>query len=461
MKDLKPANKPREHFSSGLAIFFATLGSAVGLGNIWKFPYLTGANGGAAFLLIYLFCVLLIGIPIMTGEFYIGRKARANAVGAFDALKAKPYWKIIGFGGILSAYLIMFFYADVAGWVYAYLFRTLTGGFAGITAETAGAQFDALAANPLVSLLWQAIVLIVVSIILVGGVKKGIERVTKVLMPLLFVLVIIVCVRSLMLPGAASGLRFLFVPDFSKVTPRVVLSALGLAFFKLSLGMGCMITYASYFRKDNNLLFTATRVAVADTIVSLLAGIAIFPAVFSFGIEPGAGPSLLFQTIPMVFAKIPFGQVLLALFFLLTAFAATTAMISLVEVPNAYFVEHFKMTRKKAVFFNALIMFAVGSLATLSSHKDALLSGVKPFGMTFFDLFDFLSSNILLPVGGLLIALFVGWVVKRDSLMRELSNDGTLRIRGLITVFRFVIMFVTPVLLIIVFLNSLGIIKIS
>lgn len=458
MKELKPVIKSRERFSSGLAIFFATLGSAVGLGNIWKFPYMTGANGGAAFLLIYLVCVLLIGIPVMTGEFYIGRKARANAVGAFESLKAKPFWKIIGFGGILSAYLIMFFYSDVAGWVYAYVFRSLTGGFAGISAQTAGAQFDAMAANPLTSLLWQAIVLIVVSIILVGGVKKGIERVTKVLMPLLFVLVIIVCVRSLTLPGAADGLRFLFVPDFSKVTPGVVLSALGLAFFKLSLGMGCMITYASYFRDDNNLLSTASRVAVADTIVSLLAGIAIFPAVFSFGIEPGAGPSLLFVTIPMVFAKIPFGQMLLALFFLLTAFAATTAMISLVEVPNAYFVEHFKMSRKKAVFLNASIMFVIGSLATLSSHKDALLSNVKPFGLTFFDLFDYLSSNILLPVGGLLIALFVGWVVKKESLARELSNDGALKISGLIAVFRFVITFVAPILLVFVFLNSLGII---
>lgn len=449
----------REKFSTGLAVFFATLGSALGLGNIWKFPYLTGKYGGGAFLLVYFLCVIFVGIPVMVCEFYIGRKTRKNAVGAFEKLKAHPFWKIIGYMGILSSYLIMFFYTCVAGWVYAYVFKSIKGDFTSITSKSVEAEFGKALIGPWSPLIWQFIVLVVVSVILICGVKKGIERVTKTLLPVLFVLIIICDIRALTLPGAGRGLSFLFHVDFAQLTPTVILMALGLAFFKLSLGMGTMITYGSYFTDDNNLIHTPVKVALSDTVVSLLAGIAIFPTVFSFNIEPGAGPGLLFMTIPLVFSQIPLGNILLVAFFFLTSICATTAMISLVEVPVAFFSEERGVSRPKAVILNALFIMAVGVLATLSADKTSILGSVHIFGKTFFDLFDFVSSNILLPLGGMLIAIFVGWVVTREEFRQELSNYGLISQDGLIRFFNLLVKFVAPVLLVIVFLNSIGIIK--
>ncbi len=450
----------RETFSSGLAVFFATLGSAVGLGNIWKFPYLTGENGGGAFLLIYFLCIIFVGIPIMIGEFYVGRTTRKNPVGAYRELRPGSAWHINGFMGVAAAYLIMFFYSCVAGWVYFYLFKAIKGDFIGITMATAKAEFGSVVIGPLAPIVWQLIVLAVVSAILIKGVEKGIERITKTLMPLLFLLIIICDIRALTLPGAGEGLNFLFSVDFSKLTSTAILTAIGLAFFKLSLGMGTMVTYGSYFTKDNNLFGTATKVALSDTLVSMLAGIAIFPTVFSFGMEPGAGPGLLFMTIPLVFSQMPFGGILLVAFFFLTAIAATTAMISIVEVVTAYFVEERKMGRTKAVLVNGLFIAIVGVLATLSVDKDSLLGGVTFFDKGFFDWFDFLSSNILLPLGGLLIAIFIGHVINKRDLKQALSNDGTLNIDFVFEVFYFIIRYVTPILLIVVFLNSLGLIKV-
>jgi len=453
--------KKREMFSTGVAVFFATLGSAVGLGNIWKFPYLTGAYGGGAFLLAYLLCVTLVGIPIMVCEFYIGRKSRKNAVGAFEKLKAAKGWKSIGFMGVVSAFLIMFFYSCVAGWVYSYVFKALKGDFKGVTSATAATKFMSTLTGPIPPLLWQFIVFAVVSLILIAGVKNGIERITKTLMPVLFVLIIICDVRALTLPGASQGLNFLFHVDFSQLTGAVILTALGLAFFKLSLGMGTMITYGSYFTQNNNMLATSIKVALADSLISILAGIAIFPAVFSFGMKPSAGPGLLFMTIPLVFSKIPFGNILLVAFFFLTAIAATTAMISLVEVPVAYFTEEKGMSRKKAVLFTTGIMMVVGILATLSADSTSALGNIHILGKRgFFDSFDFISSNILLPIGGFLVAIFVGYFVKKEDFKLELSNQGTLNNGNVLNVVYVFIKFIAPVLLIIVFLNSSGIIGI-
>ena len=295
---------PRETFSSGFAVFFATLGSAVGLGNIWKFPVLVGTNGGGAFVFTYLICVLLVGMPVMISEFYIGRKTRRNVIGAFDVLKAKPYWKSIGYMGIAAACLIMFFYSAVAGWVYSILclkqLKVILQGLQNMDATQAaasvGTQFSETIGTMLPPIMWQAIVLIVVSAILIAGVKNGIERITKTLMPVLFILIILCDIRALTLPGAAAGLNFLFHVDFKAITPAVILSAMGLSFFKLSLGMGTMITYGSYFTEDNNLIATSAKVAFSDTLVSLLAGIAIFPVVFTYGMQPNGGPGLLFQS---------------------------------------------------------------------------------------------------------------------------------------------------------------------
>ena len=464
-------NIKREGFSSGLAVFFATLGSAVGLGNIWKFPYLTGANGGGAFLLIYFICIVCVGVPVMVSEFYIGRRTRKNAVGSFKVLTGNPGtpWKGIGLMGVAAAYLIMFFYSDVAGWVYFYCFKAFTGQLAGITKDAVGPMFgqvigagtagQPLSAATLSPLVWQVIVMTVVGTILSMGVRGGIERITKTLMPLLFLLIIICDIRALTLPGAGKGIDFLFHVDFSKITAPVILSALGLAFFKLSLGMGTMITYGSYFTDDNHMIQTAGKVAASDTLVSMLAGLAIFPTVFSFGMEPSAGPGLLFMTIPLVFNQMPFGGILLACFFLLTCFAATTAMLSLVEVPIAYFVEELKISRVKATVFNCTLIALIGVTATLSVDSSSYLGQYKFFGKGFFDLYDYLSSNIILPLGGLCIALFVGYCNKREDIADELSNHGTLANASTVDAYRFIIRFVSPALLILVFLNSVGILK--
>ena len=451
--------KKREGFSSGLAVFFATLGSAVGLGNIWKFPYLTGEYGGGAFLLVYLLCILFVGLPIMFGEFYIGRKTRKNAIGALNQLKPGSAWKHIGTMGVAASYLIMFFYSCVAGWVYFYLFKALMGDFAGITMETAKSQFGAAIIGPLSPIIWQVIVMTVVAVILAAGVKQGIEKMTKTLMPLLFVLIIICDLRALTLPGAGEGLNFLFQVDFTKLSAAAILTALGLAFFKLSLGVGTMMTYSSYFTEDNNLFATGAKVALSDTVVSLLAGIAIFPTVFSFGMEPGAGPGLLFMTIPLVFSQMPLGNILLAAFFFLTSIAATTAMLSLVEVPVAYFSEEWGMSRKKAAIGSAVSIAIIGILATLSVDKSSLLGSYTFLGKGFFDWFDYISSNILLPINGLLISLLIGYYIKRDDLEMEFSNHGALNIKVIMPLFYFIIRYISPLLLVVVFLNAIGVLK--
>ncbi len=449
----------RGTFSSGLAVFFATLGSAVGLGNIWKFPYLTGQYGGGAFLLVYFLCIIFVGLPVMLSEFFIGRSTRKGAVGAFEKIAPDTSWKNIGKMGVAASYLIMFFYSCVAGWVYYYLFKAIRGDFVSITMESASVQFGSVVTSAVIPLFWQFVVMAVVSGILILGIRKGIERVTKTLMPLLFVLIIICDIQALSLPGAMDGVRFLFEVDFEKLTGTAILTALGLAFFKLSLGMGTMITYASYFTKENNLLGTGLKVAASDTIVSLLAGLAIFPTVFSFGLEPGAGPGLLFMTIPLIFSQMPFGSLLLTAFFFLTAIAATTAMLSLVEVPVAYLMEEKNIPRRTAVLINGVLIFAIGILATLSADKASVLGHITFMGRGFFDWFDYLSSNILMPLGGLLIVLFTSHVVSRRSFAQELTNNGTLKIEWFLPFFFFVTRYITPALLIVIFLNAVGIIS--
>ena len=401
------SGKKRETFSSGLAVFFATLGSAVGLGNIWKFPYMIGSNGGGAFLFVYLLCIIFVGLPVMISEFYIGRKMRKNVIGSLKQLKPNSNWKIIGVFGIITAYLILFFYSCVAGWVYSYVFKALRGDFSSTSVQSVKSTFTNTLLGPVPPIIWQVIVLATVSIILIMGVQKGIEKVTKTLMPVLFLLIILCNIRAITLPGASQAIKFLFKIDFSMLTKQGILAALGLAFFKLSLGMGTMVTYGSYFTKDNNLIGTSARVAISDTLVSILAGIAIFPAVFSFNMQPGAGPGLLFMTIPLVFSKIPFGNILLVLFFILTSIAATTAMMSILEVLVAYYSEERGFTRKNAVIINAVIIAVIGVLATLSADSGSILGNIKIFGKGFFDLFDYMSSNILMPIGGLLIALLL------------------------------------------------------
>ena len=466
------AEKTRDGFSSTLLALMVALGSAVGLGNIWKFPYMTGTGGGGAFLVIYLFFVFCVALPIMISEFTIGRRSRKNAVASFKVLTGNPHtpWALTGFIGVLSSYLIMFFYSCVAGWVYCYTFKAATGAFAGITKDSAGAMFMAAigaggAGQPFFSkivlapVFWHILVLVVIGTIISLGVAKGIEKAVQVMMPALFALLIICAVRALTLPGAGAGLRFLFHVDFSQVTPAVVLSAMGLAFFKLSLAMGVMITYGSYFTSDADLTSSPLKIAVADICVSMLAGLAIFPTVFSFGVEPGAGPGLLFITIPLIFSQMPFGQILLFAFFLLTAFAANGAMLSLVEVPTIWLSEEFNISRKKAALINCVLIGAVGVLSAGSADATGYFGGFKFLGRGFFDLFDFLSSNLLMPIGGFFIAVFAGYAMKKQDLAAELSNNGTLSNESRVNFIRILLRYVTPLLVLVILLNGLGIIK--
>ena len=446
-------HKPRDGFTSTFGVLVATLGSAVGLGNIWKFPALTGLNGGAGFLLVYLLATLLVGLPVMIVETMLGRAARANAVSTFEQLEPRQGgWKIIGWMGFVAALLIMSFYSGVAGWVYAYIFKAMSGEIATTDPKIAGAAFGQLVSNPVASLIWQWVVLGITGGIIMLGVAKGIEAVTRRLMPLLFLLLLILCARSLTLPGASEGLAFLFSPDFSKITPTVLLTALGLAFFKLSIGMGTMLTYGSYFRPDQNIPATTARVMLADLSVSLLAGMAIFPAVFAFGFAPAAGPSLVFMTIPAVFTSMPGGTLFMTLFFILTAVASVGAILSLLEVPVAILTKRFGVGRKKASVYTILMIAALGVPASLSNST---MADVKIFGMNAFDLFDFLSSNVLLPLGGILICLFVGWVYGLPQIEKQLSNDGKLVNACVIKAVFFLIRVVTPLAIAVVLLHGL------
>lgn len=444
----------QKQFATGLGILMATLGSAVGLGNIWKFPYLTGSNGGAAFLIIYLVCTLVIGLPIMVTEQMIGRAGRGDAVASLKKVAPGKLWWLIGAGGILAAFMIMAFYSEVAGWVFAYIFKSLSGGLLSTDPKVTSDAFGALISNPAQSLIWQWVVLILTGGIIMLGVTKGIESTTKKLMPLLTIMLIAVGIRSLTLPGASQGLAFLFNPDFSKVTFATVLTAMGLAFFKLSIGMGCMITYGSYYRDDQDIPATATRVVLSDLAISMLAGIAIFPAVFAFGFEPAAGPSLLFITIPAVFSSMPLGNVFMVIFFLLTAFAAIGAILSLLEVITAFLENQFHLSRVKASLATIIALAIFGAPAALSNST---MANVKLFGKTFFDLYDFGSSNILLPVGGLFLAIYAGWVWGLPKFKEALSNHGVIHNQKFTKLLFFILRFVTPPLVFIVLLSGLGV----
>lgn len=444
----------RDGFTSGFGVLAATLGSAVGLGNIWKFPYLTGANGGASFLLVYVLATLLVGVPVMIAEITLGRQTKANPITTLIALApARQPWWLIGAAGMLAAFLIMSFYSEVVAWVFAYIFKAISGSILSSDRKVTEAAFGALIGDPVQSLLWQWLVLVCMGGILLLGVTKGIEALTKKLMPLLFLLLLLLCGVSLSLDKAAQGLAFLFNPDFGKLTGTVVLTALGLAFFKLSIGMGTMMTYGSYFRDDQNIPVTALRVMSADLCVSLLAGIAIFPAVFTFGFEPAAGPALVFITIPAVFSQIPMGQALMVVFFVLAAIAATGAMLSLMEVPVLIIHERFGVARPKAVMLTLALLAVTGATCALTNST---LADFKLFGLNMFDLFDFVSSNLILPGGGIFIALFVGWVWGFDKFRSALSNHGQLQNAGLGRALFFLLRYVSPLLILAVMLKGLN-----
>lgn len=435
--------KPRENWGSKFGFIMAAAGSAVGLGNIWRFPYLTGENGGGAFIAIYLVCVLFIGLSVMLAEFAVGRRSKLSAVGAFRAIN--PKWSFAGVLGVISGFFIMGFYPVVGGWASAYIFKSFTGLLS--TPATIGAAFDDFILNPIIPLIWMLLYLLVNVVIVAQGIQSGIEKAGKILMPILFVLLILIAIRSISLPGAKAGLDFLFLPDWSKISGSTVLAALGQAFFSLSLGMGCMITYGSYINKSDYLPSSALTVTLLDTGVAVLAGIAIFPALFAFGMKPAQGPGLVFVVVPQIFAEMgALGPIFSAIFFIALMFAALTSSVSLLEVVVAYLIDEWKMARKKAVYLTGVVMAVMGILSSLSL---GLMSGVTVFGVGAFDFFDILTDKIFLAIGGMLLALAVGWFMKKEDLKDELTNGGTAKF-GLFEVWYGLIKFVIPVAIAIV-----------
>jgi NSS family neurotransmitter:Na+ symporter len=416
-------HQPRAIWASRLGFILAAAGSAVGLGNIWKFPYITGNNGGGAFVLVYLICIALVGLPIMMAELMIGRHTRRDAVGAFIHLEGRrSLWLSAGWVSVAAAFIILSYYSVVAGWTLDYVFRALRGSFSGLPPEMVEGLFDGLIGNGPRQIAWHLLFILLSLGIVIGGVQKGIERWSKILMPLLFVLLVLLFTNGMLSDGAWAGVKFMFRPDFAKLTPGAVLEALGHAFFTLSLGMAAMITYGSYLSRQEDLLAASLRVVLLDTLIALMAGLAIFPIVFAVGMEPAAGPGLIFKTIPVVFSQLPGGAVLAVLFFLLLAFAALTSAISLLEAQVAYLIDERGWVRGRATGFLAALAFVVGIPTALSYNTlaDWHLIGDRPF----FDSVDLIASNYLLPVSGLLIAVYVGWFWSGDEEKEELLAGG-------------------------------------
>jgi len=450
-----PSN--RESFGSKFGIIAATAGSAVGLGNIWRYPYVVGENGGAAFILIYLGIVISIGIPVMLSELAIGRRAQQNVYGSFRKLAPNRPWYLIGLMGVIAAFMILSFYTVVAGWTLEYLYQSFIDGFHGKSPEELGSMYNNFIGSSTRPMIWFFIFMGLTAFIVAAGIKNGIEKSTKILMPLLFVLLLVLIVRSVTLPGASAGIAFLFKPDFSKITAATLLMALGQAFFSLSIGMGTLITYGSYIQKNDNLASTALSVVIADTLVAVLAGVAIFPAVFAFGIPTGAGPGLAFITLPNIFEQMPGGNIFSIMFFLLLGVAALTSTISVLEVIVAFFVEELKMKRGAATWLATFSVSILGVFCVLSTSS---MADFKIFGKTVFELLEFTTANVLLPVGGLFIVIFVAWFFGRDKAKEELSNNGKLK-AVYIPLFLFIIKFVAPLAIAFVFLQGVGLINLK
>lgn len=457
MENMKNNLPERDGFASKFGIIAAAAGSAIGLGNIWKFPYITGIYGGAAFIIVYLICIAIIGTPVMLSEFTIGRRAQKNAIGSFKELSPDKPWFVAGWLGFFAAFSILSFYGVVAGWALDYIVKALTNTFAGQNPDAIAGVFVGLISQTWTPIFWQVVFMAMTAGVVLGGIKDGIEKYTKILMPMLLVIIIILDIRAVTLPGAGAGVAFLFKPDWSKISSVAILDALGHAFFSLSLGMGTMITYGSYIGKKEALGVTAVQVTIADTVIALLAGLAIFPAVFAYGIEPAAGPGLVFITLPNIFQQMPGGYIFQIMFFVLLAVAALTSSVSILEVVVAYFHEEKDYSRKNAVIVATIGITILGMGASLAMGPWADVTFPLPgFGsLNIFDWLDKLSANYLLPLGGLMISLYTGWGLDSDDLYDEVSNSGDLKVAYL-GLFRIAVKFIAPIGISLVFLNNFG-----
>lgn len=442
-------------FGSRLAIVLTTAGSAVGLGNVWRFPFMAGQNGGAAFILIYLGCVLLLGIPGMVSEFIVGRHAHSNAARAYGSMGHR-HWRMVGYLGILTSTIILGFYAVVAGWCLQYLFASVAGQLSGDAAYVV-TYFTSFSSSPVKPVLWGIAFVLITHFVVSRGVNDGIERASKLLMPLLLLILVLLVVASCLLPGAGRGIEFLLWPDFSKVSTEVFLEALGQAFFSLSLGTACLCTYASYFKGDTNLVRSAVQIALLDSAVAILAGLMIFPAAFSVGIQPDSGPSLIFITLPNVFreafATMPAaGYVISILFYALLVFAALTSTISMHEIGTAFFHEELRIPRSRAAW---ILTVVCGVITVFCSLSVGAVGGLRLFGMSLMDFCDFLTAQLMLPAGAFLTSIMLGWFVDRRLVRDELTNGGTLKVSAF-RAYLFSVRYVVPLCIVLIFLHQFG-----
>lgn len=451
------ATTNRANFGSRLGVILATAGSAVGLGNVWRFPYMAGQNGGAVFIILYILCVLLLGIPCIVSEFIIGRHGQSNTARAYGRASHSRIWACVGAMGVLTGFLITSYYAVVSGWCLQYIYASATGDLT-VDAAASKAFFSTFMSDPVKPLVWTILFFAATHFIITRGVQKGIEKASKLMMPLLFILLLVIVVASCLLPGAAKGIDFLFHPDFSKMSSSLFLNALGQSFYSLSIAMGCLCTYASYFSKETNLLHSAVQISLIDTMVAILAGLMIFPAAFSVGIEPDSGPSLIFITLPTVFqqafAAMPvIGTLVALLFYSLLALAALTSLISLHEVSTAFFHEELHISRRWAATLVSVGCCIIGSFCSLSLGAwDCLRIGDMPL----FDVFDFVTGQIFLPIGGMLTCIFIGWRMDRQVVRDEFTNWGALP-STFLGGYIFLMKYLCPLAILAIFLHQFGV----
>ena len=449
-------SEERGSFGSKIGMILATAGGAVGLGNVWRFPYLAGENGGAAFILVYLGSLILLGIPCMLSEFIIGRHGAANTFRAYSHMADGKAWKYVGLLGVCTGFLITCYYAVVSGWCLQYIYASIAGELHGDPAYVQR-YFQTFSQDPILPAFWTVAILVICHFVIIHGVRGGIEKASKWMMPCLFILLLVIVVAACLLPGAEKGLAFLFKPDFSKVSGNVFLAALGQSFYSLSIAMGCICTYASYYSRQTNLLNSAVQVSVVDTLVAILAGMMIFPAAFSVGVSPDAGPSLVFITLPNVFNEAFAGAPLLGtlvalMFYALLSLAALTSLMSLHEVSTSFFFEELHISRKRGALIVTVATSIIGIFCSLSMLPSrGLMIGSK----SLFDVFDFVTGQIFLPIGGFLTCIFLGWFVPKQIVRDEFTNWGTVSQRFFST-YLFTIRYVCPTAILCVFLHQLG-----
>lgn len=446
----------KEHFGSKFGAMAAIVGSAVGLGNIWRFPYMAGANGGGAFIVMYLGFVLMVGLPIVLSEFSIGRAGKGNASSSFSTLARGTKWYLIGILGVVTAFTIMTFYSIIAGWTAHFLKEAILNRFAHQSEAELTASFKSFVNSGWQPIIWACLTVALTATIVSRGVKKGVEKFNKILMPTLVAIILVMCINSMTLSGFGEGMDFLFNPDLSLLTWQSALDALGQVFFTLSVGMGVMITYGAYVRQEENMVKSKAIVVLIDTSIAIIAGIAIFPAVFTYNIPPTSGPDLVFLVLPNIFSQMPGGYFFAILFFVLLLIAAVTSTISLCEVITSYFTDKFRVSRRVAVWVAASVIMVLGSLSAISQMDG---SHIRIAGLNQFDFFDTLSSNYMLIGGGLGIVIFAGWFFGRRNLYNIMTYNGRYNLGFIFPVLMFFIRFVAPLAIAVLFLSKLGIFK--